>query len=109
MLRSKPALGPEVPCIQCQRRERGLAWGDYCNVCRGEREAKANRRARRVALIGAALMAAWLLFRLPAAFTPRLFGGLAVLLVYVVLWRGVSRVALEFMPREERGDDEESE
>ncbi len=89
--------GDPVPCVQCERREVGLAWGDYCSVCRAERERRANRVARRVGIAGAAVLAGWLIWRTPNEFVPRLFAAASVLLLYVVLRRVAARVALELM------------
>lgn len=75
----------------------GLAWGDYCSVCRAERERRANRVARRVGIAGAAVLAGWLIWRTPNEFVPRLFAAASVLLLYVVLRRVAARVALELM------------
>ena len=50
--------GDPVPCVQCERREIGLAWGDYCSVCKEERRRIANGRAQRAAIVAAVLLAA---------------------------------------------------
>ena len=99
--------GEPVPCVQCERREVGLAWGEFCSVCRKERERRAGRIARRIAIGGALLLAAWLVWRTPNAFLPRLFGAASVLLLYVILRRIVGPMALEYLPKErerEKGD-----
>jgi hypothetical protein len=94
--------------VQCDRREVGLAWGEYCTVCRAERERRANRVAQRVGIVGAVLLAAYLIWRSPNQLTPRIFAAASVVLVYVVLRRIVSRVVLDLMPgkqaRRERGE-----
>src|SRR5262245_56176641 len=92
--------GEPVPCIRCERREVGLAWGDYCSVCREERNARANRVARRAALVGAALIGLLLLRQNLADFKTRLFAAASVLLTYVILRRLVSRGMLEHLLRE---------
>ncbi len=95
--------GEPVPCVQCDRRELGLGWGEYCSVCRERRERHAARIAQRVALGGALLLAAWLIWRTPDAFLPRLFGAASVLLLYVILRRIVGRVVVEYLPKETAG------
>jgi hypothetical protein len=85
--------------VQCDRREVGLAWGDYCSVCREERSRRANRLAQRVGIAGAGLLAAWLIWRTPNQLLPRIFAAASVLLLYVVLRRLVSRVAMDLMPK----------
>jgi hypothetical protein len=95
--------GEPVPCVQCDRREVGLAWGEYCTVCRQRRERRAARIAQRVAIGGALLLAAWLIWRTPDAFLPRLFGAASVLLLYVILRRIVGRVVVEYLPNETGG------
>jgi predicted PurR-regulated permease PerM len=85
--------------VQCERREVGLAWGEYCSVCREERSRVANRIARRVAIAGAVLLAAWLIWRTPNQLVPRIFAAASVLLLYVVLRRLVSRLAMDLMPK----------
>jgi hypothetical protein len=95
-------VGDPVPCVKCGRREVGTAWGDYCPVCREERNARANRIAARVALIGAALMGAGLWLQGLVDFKARLFAGASVLLTYVILRRLVSRGVLEYLLRQDR-------
>lgn len=92
--------GEPVPCVQCERKERGLAWGEFCSPCREERRRKADRAARRYAGAAAILMAAWLLWRTPPTMTQRIFGAASVLLVFVIVRRLVSRLIQEFSPKE---------
>lgn len=100
---SLPGLEPtKVPCVQCNRREYGLSWGDYCSLCREERLVKAERTAKRVAIAGAALMGGWHLWRTPPDLTQRIFAAASVLLVYLVVRRLVSRLLLEYLPKELR-------
>jgi len=98
-MRSLLGSEPEVPCVQCDRRERGLAWGDYCSVCKEERRRRANRPARLLSAIAAVLMGAWLTWRTPARLGPRMFAAASVVLTYVVVRRIVFRAAMEFLPR----------
>jgi hypothetical protein len=85
-----------VPCVRCDRREPGLAWGEYCSVCREERDKAANRVARRIAILGAALMGFGLFRQGLVDFKTRVFGAAAVVLVYLILRRLVSRGILEY-------------
>ncbi len=96
-----PSLGglPEVPCARCERRTSGLAWGELCPACRGERRRRASRLAGRAALVSTVLTALWLSFRLPPDPTARLYGALALLVTYVIVRRIASRVAMELLPR----------
>lgn len=91
-----------VPCVRCDRREPGLGWGDYCSVCRAEQEGAANRIARRIALLGAGLMGASLVWQGLPDFKARLFGAASAVLVYLILWRIVSRAVLEYRRRGDR-------
>ncbi len=91
--------GDKVPCVQCDRREYGLSWGDYCSVCREERRRKADGKAQRVAIVAAVLLAAWLTWRTPPDLTQRIFAGISVLLLYLVTRQIVSRMLQEFMPK----------
>lgn len=96
-------LAPEaVPCVQCDRREPGLSWGDYCHVCREERRRAADRIGRRYAIAVALLLAAWLIWRTPPALPQRFFGAVSVFLAYFIVRRTVSRVIQEYLPKELR-------
>jgi len=90
---------PEVPCARCERRVRGLAWGDLCPDCRAERAGRASRLAHRISLAATALMAAYVAFRLPGDPTSRLYGAVAVLATYIIVRRVASRAAMEFLPK----------
>ncbi|MGE0441911.1 MAG: hypothetical protein AB7L66_04715 [Gemmatimonadales bacterium] len=100
-LRSPLGLEAEpVPCVQCDRRERGLSWGDFCSICREERRLRANRLGRRWALGAAVVLAGWLFWATPPTPMSRFFGAASVLLIYVIVLRFVSRLLIEFMPKE---------
>ncbi|MBM4188449.1 MAG: cytochrome d ubiquinol oxidase subunit II [Gemmatimonadetes bacterium] len=106
---SLPGLEPtRVPCVQCDRREYGLSWGDFCSICREERRIRADRVAKRVGIVAAALMAAWHLWRTPPNLTQRVFAAASVLLVYFVARRLVSRLLIEYLPKELRNRSVES-
>ena len=91
-----------VPCVQCDRREPGLAWGDYCHVCKEERRRRAARTGQRYGIVAAALLAVWLLWTTPPSLTQRIFAAASVLLVYVIVRRFVSRMLEEYLPKELR-------
>jgi len=98
-------FGPEadpVPCVQCERRERGLAWGDFCSVCKEERRRRADRIAQRWAIGAAFLLGIYLIWRTPPEMTQRIFAAISVILVYVIVRRLVSRLHQEFSPKEIR-------
>jgi len=99
--RSPLGLGAEsVPCVQCDRREPGLSWGDYCSVCKEERRRKADRIGQRYAIVAALVMAAYLIWQTPPALTQRIFAAASVLLVYLIVRRIVSRLLQEYLPKE---------
>jgi hypothetical protein len=90
---------PEVPCARCERRVRGLRWGDLCPDCLAEREGRARKLARRISLAATVLMAAYVAVRVPAAPMARLYGAIAVLATYIIAGRIVNRVAMEYLPK----------
>ena len=48
---------PEVPCARCERRIRGLGWGELCPDCLAERKGRARSLANRISLAATVLMA----------------------------------------------------
>lgn len=99
--RSPLGLEPEaVPCVQCDRREPGLPWGEFCRVCREERRRRADRAARRYAVGAALILGAWLLWTTPPTMPERIFGAVSILLVYVIVRRAISLLMQEYMPKE---------
>jgi hypothetical protein len=88
---------PEVPCVRCQRRIRGLGWGELCPDCRAERHRRASRLASRISLAATLLMAAYVAFRVPAAPMARLYSAIAVLATYIIVRRIATLVAMEYM------------
>jgi hypothetical protein len=90
---------PEVPCARCERRVRGLAWGELCPQCRTERVARSTRLGNRLGLAATALMAAYVAWHLPVDPTARFYGAVAVVATYIIVRRIASRIAMEFLPR----------
>ena len=90
---------PEVPCAKCQRRIRGLGWGELCPDCLAERKRRASRLAHRISLAATVLMAVYVAFRLPGDLSSRLYGAVAVLATYIIVRRVASRAAMEFLPK----------
>jgi hypothetical protein len=88
---------PEVPCVRCERRVVGLAWGDLCPQCRGERSRRASRIANRISLVATLLMGLYVTSTLPHDPLARIYGAIAVLATYIIVRRIASRVAMEIM------------
>ena len=88
---------PEVPCVRCQRRIRGLGWGELCPDCRTERKRRASRLASRISLAATVLMAAYVALRMPGAPMARLYGAIAVLATYIIVRRIATLVAMEYL------------
>ena len=94
-----PSGLPEVPCAKCGRRVPGLAWTALCPECRWEREARARRLSRRVALAATAAMGLYVVLRLPAEPSARLYAGVAVVATYLIVRRITTILAMEFLPQ----------
>ena len=90
---------PEVPCVKCGRRIRGLGWGELCPDCLAERKRRASRLANRISLAATVLMAAYVAIRVTAAPMARLYGGIAVLATYIIVRRIATQVAMEYLPK----------
>ncbi|HEY8259297.1 MAG TPA: hypothetical protein VIG08_16690 [Gemmatimonadales bacterium] len=88
---------PEVPCVKCQRRVRGLPWGELCPECRAEKKGRATRLANRISLAATALTAAYVALRLPDDSTARFYGAVAVVATYIIMRRIVGRIAMEML------------
>ena len=88
---------PEVPCVRCQRRIRGLAWGDLCPDCLAERKGRASRLASRISLAATVLMAAYVAVRVPPEPMARIYAAIAVLATYIIVRRIATRVAMEYL------------
>ena len=89
----------DVPCAHCGRRSPENRWGELCAVCRGEAEARASKLARRVAPAAALLSALWVFLAVPPYPTARFYGGVAVLVTYLVARRVTGRVAAAWHAR----------
>ena len=94
-----PSGLPEVPCLRCGTRIRGLRWGELCPECRAERQRRASRLAGRISLAATVLMAAYVAIRVEATPMARLYGGIAVLATYIIVRRIATRVAMEYLPK----------
>jgi hypothetical protein len=90
---------PEVPCAKCGRRVPGLAWTALCPECRWEREARARRLSRRIALAATTVMGLYVVLRLPPDPTTRIYAGVAVVATYLIVRRISTRLAMEFLPK----------
>ena len=88
---------PEVPCAKCGRRISGLPWGELCPECLADRKRRAGRLAGRISLAATALMAAYVVLRVPADPMARLYAAIAVLATYIITRRIVTRVAMEYL------------
>jgi hypothetical protein len=88
---------PEVPCIACGRRVRGLGWGERCPDCRSRRKRRASRIARRISLASALVVAVLLKYRAPPGTDPRLWIGIGALTTFLLVRVIVLRVAMEFL------------
>lgn len=93
---------PEVPCARCSARVAGLAWGDICPACRGERARRANRLASRISVPATLLVGLYVFLRMPPLPLARLYGVIAILVTYIVVRKVVQRVALELLPTDSR-------
>ena len=88
---------PEVPCVRCGTRIRGLRWGERCPECLAERKGRARRLAARISLAATVLMAAYVAIRVPAAPMARLYSAIAVLATYIIVRRIATLVAMEYL------------
>ena len=95
----------DVPCLRCGRRSPANRWGELCALCRGEVEDRGRRLANRVAPAAALLTAAWVFLAVPPEPTPRFYGGVAVLVTWLVTRRIVARVAAEWYARRTQGPE----
>jgi hypothetical protein len=88
----------EVPCARCGRKGAKIQWGELCPVCREERQRKASRIGRLVAIPSTMAVGLWVLLSVPADVPlARVYGMVAVVATYVLVRRIVSRVAQDFV------------
>ncbi len=99
LLRAEFHGSPEVPCVKCDRRERGLAWGDFCSQCLKERSGRASRLASRISRPVVLLMGLYLAWKIPVTPGARVYAIIAVVGTYALLWKIVHTIAMEFLPR----------
>ena len=93
-----PSGLPEIPCPKCGRKDASAVLGDVCVFCRDEIQARANKIARRGALVATLLMAAYVWVRVPrggVSALPQIYGVIAVAATYIIMYRIISRVAFE--------------
>ena len=88
---------PEVPCVRCGRRVRGLGWGELCPECLADRKRRARSLANRISLAATVLMAAYVALRVSAVPMARLYGAIAVLATYIIVRRIATQIAMEFL------------
>lgn len=95
----------DVPCVRCGRRNPANRWGELCVLCRGEVEERGKKLARRVAPVAAILCAAWVYLAVPPNTLPRFYGGVAVLVTWLVTRRIVTRVAADWYAHKTTGTE----
>jgi hypothetical protein len=88
---------PEVPCVRCGRRIRGLSLGELCPECLAERKARARKVANRISLAATVLMAIYVIVRVPAESMARLYGAIAVLATYIIVRRIAMAIGMEYL------------
>jgi hypothetical protein len=88
---------PEVPCVRCGRRIRGLSWGELCPECLAARKARARKVANRISLAATVLMAIYVIVRVPAESMARLYGAIAVLATYIIVRRIAMAIGMEYL------------
>jgi hypothetical protein len=88
---------PEVPCVGCGRRIRGLGWGALCPECLAGRKARARKLANRISLAATVLMAVYVIVRVPAESMARLYGAIAVLATYIIVRRIAMAIGMEYL------------
>jgi hypothetical protein len=74
-------------------------------LCRGEVEERGKKLARRIAPIAAILCAAWVYLAVPPNTLPRFYGGVAVLVTWLVTRRIVTRVATDWYAAKTTGTE----
>jgi hypothetical protein len=87
----------EHECPRCHRPVE-LPFGAMCPACRGEIERRARRLGNIVAFVTAAVLALYVMLRLPPDRQGRLLSALAVAVWYVLVKLVVQRSARELLP-----------
>ncbi len=93
---------PEVPCARCGTRVAGLAWGEECRNCQKLLRTRARRLASRISVVAALLLGLDIWLRIPGDSPLRVYGGIAVLVTYLLVYQIASRVAMVYLAREPR-------
>jgi hypothetical protein len=88
---------PDAPCVRCGKRAQ-IAWGELCPLCRGEREEKAVKLSRWIALVLAILIGIYAVLTIPPE--RRWYAAIAVAGIYLISRRIVTRLAMELLPRD---------
>ena len=88
---------PDAPCVRCGKRAQ-IGWGELCPICRGEREEKAIKLSRWIAVVVAILIGLYAVLTIPPE--RRWYAALAVAGIYLIARRIVTRLAMEFLPRD---------
>ena len=94
--------GSSHPCARCGEVTAGIALGELCRKCASDVTRKASRTGRLVAIVTTLLLAGYLMLTLrgaaPAWQTPaRTVGAVAAVAWYVLTFRIVQRMALEWL------------
>ena len=94
--------GSSHPCARCGQITAGIALGELCDNCRRDVTRKASRIGRLVAVITTLLLAGYVMITLrsvpPAGqTTARTVGAVAVVAWYLLTYRIVQRIALEWL------------
>jgi len=88
----------EVPCAKCGRKGFKIQWGDLCPLCREEKSRRANRVGRWSAIGASLAVGVWVLLSVPGNVPlARVYGMIAVVATYLIVWRIVYRIAMELL------------
>jgi hypothetical protein len=92
-----PSGFAEVPCARCGSFVKGLQFGELCADCLRIRTARASRIGRLISLAVTALCAAYVAQRLPPTPTARLWAAAGAVLLYLVVRRVATKVAMQLL------------
>ncbi len=87
----------EVPCLQCGRRVPDIDFHERCPDCTKQRQRRVALVARRAALAGAAVVAAWSVLRPPSSPAGQWYAVIAIPVVAVLVYKIAGRVAWEVL------------